>query len=215
MPVGGSEMLLEAEMIIAAIGQAPQAAAFDEGDLELQFCSNGTLEVDPQTGQTSHPKIFAGGDLTEARQRTVTWAMACGQRAAWAIDRALRGAEQADRRPPPPRPTAPPDGEWPGIEREDRAERQRPSELIPSRRASSYDEVVAPLTEEQARAEAARCLVCGLCGNCRSCIDLFGCPAFYVADERVQIDPAICTGCGVCAAFCPNNAISPKKEQQP
>ena len=60
-----------------------------------------------------------------------------------------------------------------------------------------------------ARAEAARCMICGLCGNCRSCLDLFGCPAFFMSGPAIEIDPNLCVSCGVCAEFCPNEAIYP------
>jgi NADPH-dependent glutamate synthase beta subunit-like oxidoreductase len=218
VPVGGSETLLEADQIIVAIGQTPDLpTSLGEGELELRRHKNGTLEVDPQTGQTSHPRIFAGGDAAPG-ERTVTWAMACGQRAAWAIDRALRGAARADERPPPPLPQEPTRPATTGFSRLSHrpAGRPRPAELPAAERTSSFSEVVAPLTEEQARAEAARCLACGVCGNCRACIDLFGCPAFFIdkRDGRPQIDPKICTGCGVCAAFCPNGAIMARQEGQ-
>jgi indolepyruvate ferredoxin oxidoreductase alpha subunit len=239
VPVGGTETLLTADLIIAAIGQRPEPAAFAlDRSLELDHEKDGSLKVDPETGRTSHPRVFAGGDLVWG-ERTVTWAMAQGLRAAWAIDRELRGPEAADRRPPPPRPrtleqaretwpsefgrsaparvgASPPSSRGNTAQGKTRGElhtgRQRPAEL-PVEQRKGFDEVVAPLTEEQARAEAARCMACGLCGNCRSCIDLFGCPAFYMQDGRVQIDPAICTGCGFCADFCPNGAIHPAPEE--
>ena len=52
-------------------------------------------------------------------------------------------------------------------------------------------------------------MICGLCGNCNACLDLFGCPAFHVTDFRIEIDPVLCVACGVCAQFCPNDAIYP------
>ena len=63
--------------------------------------------------------------------------------------------------------------------------------------------------EARARAEAARCAICGTCAKCRACIDLFGCPAFYVEDGHIRVDPALCSGCGACVSFCPNGAIRP------
>jgi NADPH-dependent glutamate synthase beta subunit-like oxidoreductase len=214
VPVGGTETVLEAELIIVAIGQSTDPAVFAaDPTLDLERAEDGTLKVDSETGRTSHPQIYAGGDLVQG-ERTVTWAMAQGQRAAWAIDRALRGADPADRRPPPPIPASRKTATegWPHIKRADRSERQRPGEIAPSQRTKGFEEVVKPLTEEQARAEARRCLVCGLCGNCRSCIDLFGCPAFYMQDGLIDIDRSVCTGCGFCADFCPNNAIRPVEE---
>jgi indolepyruvate ferredoxin oxidoreductase, alpha subunit len=210
-PVGGSEVVLAADQIIAAIGQVPLLADESSGALGLKRRANGTIKVDPQTGQSDNPRVFAGGDAVRG-ERTVTWAMACGQRAAWGIDRELRGAEAADRRLPPPIPAEAPPAAPTSLpfERSGNAPRQHPEQLAADARTEGFSEVVAPLTELQARAEAARCLACGQCGNCRSCIDLFGCPAFYIDGAgQVQIDAGVCTGCGVCAGFCPNEAIKP------
>jgi indolepyruvate ferredoxin oxidoreductase alpha subunit len=211
VPVGGSETLVPADQVVVAIGQAPDPRATPDGDHDLDREADGSLRVDPETGRTSHERIFAGGDVVWG-ERTVTWAMAAGQRAAWGIDCALRGPEQANLRPPPPRTEKAEVAAWPLAKRADSgAPRQRPPEQHPQTRKAGFEEVVGTLTEAAARAEADRCLVCGLCGNCRACLDLFGCPAFYLADDgRPQIDPALCTGCGVCADFCPNQAIKPK-----
>jgi indolepyruvate ferredoxin oxidoreductase alpha subunit len=50
------------------------------------------------------------------------------------------------------------------------------------------------------------------CKNHRICIHELACPAFYVENNRVQINPAQCVGCAVCAQICPENAIIPIKE---
>jgi Pyruvate/2-oxoacid:ferredoxin oxidoreductase delta subunit len=143
--------------------------------------------------------------------------MAAGKRAAWGIDILLRGREVASRRQPPPlsrRPAVSDLPKDPSLARIDRDPRQHPEEL-PSAERTSFAENVASLTEEAARAEAARCAICGQCGNCRACLDLFGCPAFFLEDGLVEIDSALCNGCGICAAFCPNGAIVPLEEVAP
>jgi len=50
------------------------------------------------------------------------------------------------------------------------------------------------------------------CKNHRICITELACPAFYIENNRVQINPAQCIGCAVCAQICPENAIIPVKE---
>lgn len=50
------------------------------------------------------------------------------------------------------------------------------------------------------------------CRNHRDCINLLACPAMYLEEEKVQIDPLMCTGCGLCAQICPEKAIKPVKE---
>lgn len=49
------------------------------------------------------------------------------------------------------------------------------------------------------------------CKDHKDCITSLGCPAFYIAEGRVKIDPDICVGCAVCAQICPENAILPLK----
>jgi len=51
------------------------------------------------------------------------------------------------------------------------------------------------------------------CRNHRDCINRLGCPAFYLDEGKVRIDPAQCTGCAVCAQICPENAILPVKDE--
>jgi len=199
---------LPADLIVVAVGQAVDPSFLAADDVAIERGERGALAADPTTCATSHPAVFAAGDVV-AGGRTVTEAMAAGMRAAWGIDRSLRGAASADRRPPPPRP-----GAWPAPRAavpRDAVARRDPPELAPDRRGPS-DEVVGVFTAEQARAEAARCTLCGSCGSCRACLDTFGCPAFFMRDGVIQIDPKLCTGCGVCAAFCPNDAIKPAPE---
>jgi indolepyruvate ferredoxin oxidoreductase, alpha subunit len=49
------------------------------------------------------------------------------------------------------------------------------------------------------------------CKDHKVCITSLGCPAFFIAQGRVKIDPEICVGCAVCAQICPENAILPLK----
>ncbi len=51
------------------------------------------------------------------------------------------------------------------------------------------------------------------CRNHRNCIDELACPAFYLEDDKVKIDPDICVGCTLCAQICPERAILPLKEE--
>ncbi len=49
------------------------------------------------------------------------------------------------------------------------------------------------------------------CRHDRECLDDLGCPAFYLRNDQVMIDPDLCVGCTVCAQLCPENAILPLK----
>jgi indolepyruvate ferredoxin oxidoreductase alpha subunit len=52
------------------------------------------------------------------------------------------------------------------------------------------------------------------CKNHRDCMNDLACPAFYVWNERIKIDPVLCTGCALCAQVCPENAITPLKKKK-
>ncbi|MFH1976104.1 MAG: indolepyruvate ferredoxin oxidoreductase subunit alpha [Pseudomonadota bacterium] len=52
------------------------------------------------------------------------------------------------------------------------------------------------------------------CKNHRNCVNDLACPAFFIKDNRVHIDPVMCAGCSVCAQICPENAILPLKEKK-
>lgn len=47
------------------------------------------------------------------------------------------------------------------------------------------------------------------CINCGRCVSL-GCPAIRKGEDKPTIDPALCTGCDLCARVCPVEAISSK-----
>lgn len=48
----------------------------------------------------------------------------------------------------------------------------------------------------------------------RKCLYDWACPAFYMDEDRVKINPGLCVGCAVCVQLCPENAIKLKKEGQ-
>lgn len=49
------------------------------------------------------------------------------------------------------------------------------------------------------------------CTRCRTCIQDFGCPAFYYDGDRIKINETLCSACGVCTQVCPAGAIRRKK----
>ena len=83
-------------------------------------------------------------------------------------------------------------------------------------RVGGFDEVIAGLTEEQARYEAQRCLSCGNCFECDNCYA--ACPENAIIKlgpgRRYEFHYANCTGCAVCFEQCPCHAIEMVAEQQ-
>jgi glutamate synthase (NADPH/NADH) small chain len=78
----GSEFSLETDLIVLSIGQGTHTDFLAEsvgknGKVELE---HGRIVIDRVTGQTSHPKFFAGGDCTNGGREVVD-AVADGKRA--------------------------------------------------------------------------------------------------------------------------------------
>ena len=77
-----------------------------------------------------------------------------------------------------------------------------------------FEERIVGLTEQQAQAEADRCMSCGMCFECDNCV--IYCPQDAVfrvkKDERtlgryVDTDYTRCIGCHICADVCPSGYI--------
>lgn len=45
------------------------------------------------------------------------------------------------------------------------------------------------------------------CIGCKKCIKELGCPAVVLNSGKVEIEPSLCFGCGICAKVCPVSAI--------
>jgi dihydropyrimidine dehydrogenase (NAD+) subunit PreT len=85
-PVAGSEFTLLANTAVKAIGQRPRSELADWiPGLELE---HGAVKIDPETGRTTNPKFFAGGDAVNGT--SVVEAVRDAKRAAKAIDEWLR-----------------------------------------------------------------------------------------------------------------------------
>ena len=86
-PVPDSEQVLGADLVIEAIGQqAPDALR--QALPGVAFTETGRVKVHPDTGATSRPRVFAGGDLVNGGT-TAVQGVADGMKAADAIDRLL------------------------------------------------------------------------------------------------------------------------------
>lgn len=79
----GSEFVLGVDAVIMAIGTSPNPLV-PRTTADLAVSSHGTVTADPETGKTSKPKVWAGGDVVTGAD-TVISAMGAGKRAAVAI----------------------------------------------------------------------------------------------------------------------------------
>ncbi|MFA5104744.1 MAG: NADPH-dependent glutamate synthase [Candidatus Margulisiibacteriota bacterium] len=87
IPLQGSEYIMDVDTVIMAIGQSPNPLIGNSSP-ELSREKWGGVIADPETGQTSIPGVFAGGDIVTGAA-TVISAMGAGKKAAEAIGRYL------------------------------------------------------------------------------------------------------------------------------
>jgi glutamate synthase (NADPH) small chain len=88
VPVEGSNFIVEADTAILALGYWPDPIiGKTTPDLETQKW--GLIIADHETGVTSRPGVFAGGDAVTGPDLVVT-AMVAGRKAAASIDDFLR-----------------------------------------------------------------------------------------------------------------------------
>ncbi len=221
-PIPGSEFELPADTVIVAVGQRPELRFYEGTGLVLQ--RDGRLVVDPEGGETNLYQVYAGGDAVRG-PATVIEAIADGRRAALAILTKL-GLPL-------------PDLPVPAVAQAERELRRRKARKAmpcgpahrPVQERRDFQPLELPLSPEEARQEAERCLQCRTV--CDKCIEV--CPnranvayrartgtwrvpivaahaseatvvgeeEFRVTQERqiLHLDD-LCNDCGNCATFC-------------
>ena len=249
VPIEGTETEIEADLIVAAIGQS--------GDLEgLKELDNGRglIDADAFYQVKDRPGHFVAGDII--RPHLLTTAIGQASVAANTIDLYLQG-EILSKRPKVDvhhfnlmdklnEAELQPSGydsvqQW-GTDAADYAvhnyenrsafeiaaadelflshwkseERVKRQENVPEGEAvlGHFEERLVKLTEEQAVAEAGRCMSCGMCFECDNCV--IYCPqdaVFRVKKDQsttgryVETDYSKCIGCHICADVCPSGYI--------
>jgi len=192
-PVAGSETEISADLAVVAVGLYPLTETFRES---LELNGDGTVKVDPETLQTSVPYVFAGGDVVTGPS-TIAHAAGQGKRAAFFIDRFLSGEDLKKGGYGPPLPAV--DGED-VLARQKSHSRRDPAprkELPAEKRAAGFAEAELPLTEEEVRRDAGRCLDCGVCSECGRCAA--ACPAGAVDLEMREEEKEVEVGAVIVA----------------
>ncbi|MGC8635087.1 MAG: FAD-dependent oxidoreductase [Candidatus Limnocylindrales bacterium] len=195
-PIPDSEFVLPCDAVIAAIGMTPDAEAFAG---QLRMAPDRRVQVNARTLQTEVPYIFAAGDVVSGAS-DITRAVGQGRRAAFMMDRWLRGRELGifegfdDR-------LAVVDKKQVIARQKSYAHRDTGTAIV-ARSAGPFDfsEIEPPMSEAEARAGAGACLDCGVCSECQQCVA--ACPAgaidLSMRDENLEVDVGaviVATGC--------------------
>jgi len=222
VPIKGSEYLLSCNHVVSAIGQDIDLTGLDDktdGMVKIEVTGRGAIAVNSATMQTSHPGVFAGGDVVLG-PATAVEAIAQGRRAAHSIHRYLSQglsphAGSADEF------FSKKDtfGELPEAEFTSFAKRPREvvAVLPASERRENFQEVEKGLRENQVKAESSRCLECG-CDSIYDCLlrkyaaeyqvshlAYLGAVNKFKIDDRhpfIRYDPNKCIRCGRCVRTC-------------
>jgi heterodisulfide reductase subunit A-like polyferredoxin len=169
-----TEHVIEADVVIFAIGQRSDVSCLPEEVTDVRGRLR-TSAVDPVTLATEVPGLFAGGVVVTGPGFVVD-AIAAGHKAARSIHAYLCGE---------PLPEAEPEVKVAELSEEEAkarvaagsfageisgASRHEVVKLAVAERVRGFQEVYPAFTEEEARAEAARCLSCGTCSECLQCV---------------------------------------------
>lgn len=160
VPIEGSDVVIEADTIIGAIGQSTNTQ-FLYNDLPVKLNKWGDIDINGKTFQTSENKIFAGGDCVTG-PATVIQAVSAGRHAAEAMDCFLTKGyvKETSVDYSCSRGSLEDLPKW-EFEEMPKIPRVEMPSLSLEERKNNFKEVELGLSEEAAREEARRCLRCG------------------------------------------------------
>ncbi len=162
-PIKGSETIFKCDTIIPAIGQVIDLEClYEDGGKEcpIKHPKWRSINADPDTLQTPIPNVFAGGDVVTGPNLAIS-AIGQGRKAARSINKylATRTIETADNL----QTTMLEYTLFRDVENcAQKPRNEQPHLCALEDRTQCFDEVEGVLSEEQAHAEACRCLQCGL-----------------------------------------------------
>ena len=214
VPIEGSEFIMFADTVIAAIGQKVDTSYIEDEGIKLT--KYGTIDVDPLTYQTNFEGVFAAGDCVTGPDIAAI-AIGGAREAAAGIEVYLKGEKAA----PKPKPynssmgklDEVPEAFFQNVQKIPRA--NMPQIPVPDR-TGNFKETEVGFSEEVARKEAGRCLECG-CKKADDCtlrklaaeykVDperLAGARREYMVDDshpEIILESNKCILCGICVRF--------------
>jgi heterodisulfide reductase subunit A len=168
--IPGSEHILPADIVIWAVGQAPNFSFLPEdGSINTRFPVG--VQADGNM-MTTMEGVFVAGDVRRGVTFFVVDAIAEGHKVARSIDRHLRGVSGLQEPHKLPAVTLTPDE----IKTKFRSGEASPEGRVSIKsipleaRVHNFREVDLTLTEKEVLTEAERCLRCGVCSECLECL---------------------------------------------
>jgi NADPH-dependent glutamate synthase beta subunit-like oxidoreductase len=188
VPSGEPDVTMACDDVLVAVGQE-NAFPWIERDIGLEFDRWDMPKVDPRTMQSTHPRVFFGGDAAFG-PKNIIWAVAHGHDAAISIDLVCRGKDVHSRPPPTVNLSSQKMGihEWSYHNDVSNDHRYKvPHAPIEQTLKNVRLEVELGFDVHQAFLEAERCLNC---------------------DVQTVFDPPKCIECDACVDICPMDCIT-------
>ena len=174
--------------VVLSIGQSVEWGKLLEGS-RVELARGGWAKADAKTYQTAQPDVFVGGDVFTGPKFAID-AIAAGKEAAVSLHRFVQpNTSMTIGRDP--RYFVELDKQNIKVEQYDTASRQIPGMDDSFDWKKSFRDAKRTFTEEQVKAETARCLGCG----------------------ASIVDPNKCIGCGLCTTRCEFDAIHLHRER--
>lgn len=181
-------VIIPCDAVILAIGQ-DNAFPWIERDIGVEFDSHGMPVVNKTTHQSTHPRVFFGGDAAWGPENII-WAVAHGHQAAISIDLLCQN-KPVDERPPYGMTLVSSKmgmHSWAYDNDYEPAKRAKMTHEDLAKRFEELDiEVELGYTIDQAVTEAARCLNC---------------------DTQTYFTAPLCIECDACVDICPTNCLT-------
>ena len=198
LPTGEPDVEIDCDEVLIAVGQE-NAFPWIERDAGVEFDRWGLPKLDPKTHQSTHPKVFFGGDAAFG-PKNIIWAVAHGHEAAVSIDKLLSGEDIAHRPIPAPLLVSQKMGihEWAYDNDITAAARNKVPWAPPEQTLNNIQmEVELGFDPKLAWKEAQRCLNCDVqtvftlnkCIECDACVDIcpMDCISFTANGEEADL----------------------------
>ena len=210
VPILGQEETLPADLVLVAIGQSTNATGLSD----IALTKWGTIIADENTFATNLPSVFAVGDATNKGAGIAVEAISEARKAATVIDNYLTTGEIIAFE----KPFAVTQEDVDASEFADtpKLAREAMPHVDPQMRSQTFEQVYLGFSEEQAKAEAKRCLECG-CNDYFNCklikyANMYKVQPVYGGEKTTAIpdashpfiirNPEKCILCGLCIRVC-------------